>query len=476
MIVNPIIAFFECFTQDALPAVLLGGNLEPSPLNRWAIMGFLPCQNIQLIGRQLQVNQARWELDDSASLFQHLRACQQRARVWPDTGLPMVGGFAGVFGYEAYAWTEPALFADADHGGTDGWPTVLLYEFSDWCLVDLEHLTLVVFSDDSERKAAYHRQWKVCLESKVQADITDITEPADEAAIKAYLKTFQASFSESAFVQAVAGLKGKIEAGDIYQANLSLRLEKQMKLNPYAIFQTLCQRNPSPFSGLFKWDGGYLICNSPERLVCMSAAGEVATRPIAGTRGRGQSEAEDARIGERLRSNEKERAEHLMLVDLARNDLGRVCVPGTVTVPELLTLERYSHVTHLVSQVAGQLSPAQDSWGLLSALFPGGTITGCPKIRCMEILRETEPVLRNWYTGSLGYTGTAGLDWNILIRSLYLQATKTPFVYNTAIQVGAGIVADSEGVFEYRECLRKAHAMLGVLYDYEDNRREQVLV
>jgi para-aminobenzoate synthetase component 1 len=289
------------------------------------------------------------------------------------------------------------------------------------------------------------------------------------------------SFTQAAFESAVARLKTDIQQGEIYQANVSMRLQKRLALDPYELFFRLCRKNPSPFSALFKWPGGVIVSNSPERLVQLDEAGRAQTRPIAGTRGRGKTPEEDAQIGDTLLSNEKERAEHLMLVDLARNDLGRVCEPGTVQVDDLLVLERYSHVTHLVSNVAGQLKPEASGWDLIRALFPGGTITGCPKIRCVEILRAVEPVSRGFYTGSLGYLDAASqaLDLNILIRSVFLRPMPDashggPLVYNTAVHVGAGIVHDAVGAHEYRECLRKATAILQELHGLEHQQNHPV--
>ncbi|MBY0404675.1 MAG: anthranilate synthase component I family protein, partial [Cyanobacteria bacterium] len=187
--------------------------------------------------------------------------------------------------------------------------------------------------------------------------------------------------------------------------------------------------------------------------------GRAQTRPIAGTRGRGATPAEDLILEEILKTDEKERAEHLMLVDLHRNDLGKVTVPGTVKVDELMVLEQYSHVVHLVSNVVGQLAPGCDGWDVIKAMFPGGSITGCPKIRCIQSLQQLEPVSRGPYTGSLGYIDSVNgsLDLNILIRSIFI----TPQALS--LHAGAGIVADSVATYEYKECLKKAAILFSVL-------------
>ncbi|NJN35943.1 MAG: anthranilate synthase component I family protein [Nitrospiraceae bacterium] len=225
----------------------------------------------------------------------------------------------------------------------------------------------------------------------------------------------------------------------------------QPDLLAYSRLRTL---NPSPFSGLLRFDHTSLISSSPERLVRLNGR-RADTRPIAGTRPRGENAAADLRLEGELRANEKECAEHIMLVDLERNDLGRVCDFGSVRVDELMTLERYSHVSHLVSHVGGTLRSNATGFDLLRALFPGGTITGVPKIRCMEIIEELEPVRRGPYTGSMGYLSWSGdLDFNILIRTL-VRRNGTGY-----LQVGAGIVADSDPAREYEETIHKAQAFL----------------
>lgn len=256
-----------------------------------------------------------------------------------------------------------------------------------------------------------------------------------------------------------------IAAGDIYQANLSHRFTvtgealawpDRLHMDMLA-YDRLRRMNPSPFSGLLRFGQTSLVSSSPERLVRLDGR-HADTRPIAGTRPRGHSPAEDQRLSDELRVNEKERAEHVMLVDLERNDLGRVCDFGTVRVEEFMALEQYSHVSHLVSNVSGSLSEASTGFDLLRAVFPGGTITGVPKIRCMEVIEGLEPVRRGAYTGSMGYLSWSGdLDFNILIRTLVVRNGRG------YLQVGAGIVADSDPAREYDETLYKAQAFLSAL-------------
>ena len=269
-----------------------------------------------------------------------------------------------------------------------------------------------------------------------------------------------------AYTERVRRCQEYIAAGDIYQANLSHRFTIKTAPNipsflraplPLMQYGRLRAINPSPFSACLCFDGVALVCSSPERLVRLSGR-RAETRPIAGTRRRGRTADEDRRLLAELLANSKERAEHLMLVDLERNDLGRVCEYGSVRVEDFMTIEQYSHVSHLVSNVAGDLRGGVSGHDLIKAVFPGGTITGVPKIRCMEIIEELEPTRRGPYTGALGYVSWGGdLDFNILIRTLLLTEDRG------LLQVGAGIVADSDPDSEYNETLHKADAFFTAL-------------
>ncbi|ASC73928.1 Anthranilate synthase component I-like protein [Halomicronema hongdechloris C2206] len=269
--------------------------------------------------------------------------------------------------------------------------------------------------------------------------------------------------TQAEYEQAVRRAKGHIQAGDIFQANLSLRFETRTAADSWAIYRALQRINPSPFSSYWRSPWGALISCSPERLVQVKGR-KAQTRPIAGTRPRGQTGRQDQVYGDELRSHPKEIAEHIMLVDLVRNDLGRVCQWGTVQVSELLTIERYSHVMHLVSNVVGQLQPQATVVDVIRAIFPGGTITGCPKVRCMEIINELEPVRRSLFYGSCGYLDWRGqLDLNILIRTLLWAPQPGATSHRVWGQVGAGIVADSQPHREWQESLQKAKAQLQAL-------------
>ncbi len=251
--------------------------------------------------------------------------------------------------------------------------------------------------------------------------------------------------------------KEYIVAGDIFQANLSQRLRAPFEGDAVELYKRLSKINPSPFAFYFDFDEFCLVSCSPERLVRL-VDNSVETRPIAGTRPRGRTAAEDETLRTELILHPKECAEHIMIVDMSRNDIGRVCICGSVRPDELMVIEQYSHVFHIVSNIVGTLVPGRDCFDLLAAVFPGASITGVPKIRCMEIIDELEPVRRGPYTGSLGWISYAGdMDLNIIIRTFVV---KDGHAY---IQVGGGIVADSEPEREYQESLNKAQALIEAL-------------
>jgi anthranilate/para-aminobenzoate synthase component I len=268
------------------------------------------------------------------------------------------------------------------------------------------------------------------------------------------LPVFRSNFTRAEYEDVVARAREYVFAGDIFQANLSQRLDLVYRLPSLHLYATLRAVNPSPFAGYLHLGDYELISSSPERLVSLDDEGWAETRPIAGTRPRGARRPDDEALTDELNVDPKDRAEHIMLVDLERNDLGRVCEYGTVRVSELMVNEYYSHVIHIVSNVRGRLHPSRDAVDLIRAMFPGGTITGCPKVRCMEIIDELETVRRGPYTGSFGWVAERTLDLNIVIRTLVRRGERL------FLQVGGGVVADSVPAREYRETLHKAGGML----------------
>ena len=361
----------------------------------------------------------------------------------PPDDLPFMGGWLGWLGFDA-AWeieTLPYLKEDSLP-----FPVAYWYEPEQFAVLDhqRQHLWLAATALDG-------------LEAMVQR--LETYGPVPHPQTDPVPQTVTLSSQQAEFETAVQKAKDHIRAGDVFQVNLSLRFETQTRRSPWQLYRQLHQINPSPFASYWKTPWGHVISCSPERLVQLS--GQTAqTRPIAGTRPRGHTPAADQQFAKTLQANCKEQAEHIMLVDLERNDLGRVCAWGSIQVDELMVVERYSHVMHLVSNVVGTLRDDQTVIDLMRATFPGGTITGCPKVRCMEIIETLEPLRRSLFYGSCGYLDVRGyLDLNILIRTLLLAPTEHG-AYSVWGQVGAGIVADSNPHQEWLESLQKAQAQL----------------
>ncbi len=384
--------------------------------------------------------------------------------------LPFTGGWLGWLGYDL-AWEIEQL----PRLNLDPLPFPVAYWYEPECFAVLDHWQQVLWLAASNPQQLDQLQQR--LEQPQRA--ADVAVNGENFASVPKFWTTQTEYEAM-----VAQAKRYIQAGDIFQTNLSLRFELQTQADSWSIYRALQQINPSPFASYWQTPWGALISCSPERLVKLQGQ-EAETRPIAGTRSRGATPSQDQQQAQDLTQNAKENAEHIMLVDLERNDLGRVCDWGSVVVDELLTIERYSHVMHLVSNVKGSLRTDCNAVDLIRALFPGGTITGCPKVRCMEIIEELEPARRSLFYGSCGYLDQRGhLDLNILIRTLLTTHSATSPSEQGASeqgasnqgaiaglstlskvwgQVGAGIVADSDPEKEWHESLQKAKAQLAAL-------------
>ena len=268
----------------------------------------------------------------------------------------------------------------------------------------------------------------------------------------------RSTFTHRGYLDAVSRVREYIIAGDIFQANLSQRFQAPLREAPFDLYRRLRRRNPAPFAAYLGFGEVTVLSASPERFLRLDHAREVETRPIKGTRPRGLVPMHDAALGRALAESEKDRAENVMIVDLLRNDLSRVCRPGTVRVPELFALEQHPTVHHLVSTVVGTLAPESDAVDLVRAAFPGGSITGAPKVRAMEIIAELEPTRRGVYCGSIGYFSATGtMDTSIVIRTVVVSDGEVYF------QAGGGIVADSDPELEYRETLDKARGLIETL-------------
>jgi anthranilate synthase component 1 len=381
-------------------------------------------------------------------------------------GLPrFTGGAVGFIGYDASVEFEPALAgawnnalwlkadgAKAAAGETDDagfmlFDTVLAFDH-------VKHRILIIanarVTADEDLSALYQFACAKIgfLERELERSLSHAAAGGGSA------PAVRTNVTRETYENGVRTIKEHIGAGDIYQAVLSQRFEADVTADPLTIYRALRHVNPSPYMYFIRMGPFAIVGSSPEMLVRVEGQ-HVETHPIAGTRPRGRNEEEDLRLADELKRNEKERAEHVMLVDLGRNDLGRVCEFGSVRVPQYMGLERYSHVMHLVSTVEGRLADTQDHLDALVSCFPAGTVSGAPKIRAMQILAELEPTRRDLYAGAVGYIDFAGnLDFCIAIRTITVQDGVA------RVQAGAGIVADSNPEAEYQETRDKARALL----------------
>ncbi|MCG3175773.1 MAG: Aminodeoxychorismate synthase component 1 [Candidatus Omnitrophica bacterium] len=364
----------------------------------------------------------------------------------PEPRPPFTGGAIGYIGYEAAPLFEPTL--PYKTAGDTGLPDLCWAFYDTGAVVD--HLAGRTLFFAPSRQAAERLRSRVRgLSVKTAARRSDAQRPRRPRAI--------AECSASDFMAMVEAARYSIARGDIFQANLSQRILITDPPDPDVVYERLRRINPSSFFGYLRTPSWAIVSGSPERLVSVRER-SIETRPIAGTRRRGRGRREDQRKERDLLLSAKERAEHVMLVDLERNDLGRVCEYGSVTVDELMSIEDYSHVKHIVSNVRGTLKEGAGPVDVLGAVFPGGTITGAPKISCMRIIDRLETVRRGPYTGSLGYLGDDGdMDLNILIRGVYYGRGQAH------VHAGAGIVAESDPGKELNETLHKAQAVLAAL-------------
>jgi anthranilate/para-aminobenzoate synthase component I len=395
----------------------------------------------------------RCEVDGVPQPGEPLATLRALLRRWKGVRLPgmplFCGGAVGFFAYEAAHYFESLPRHPRDDLGV---PDIALGFVDTFLVVDhLEGCVLAVatgsdWEDCTRRVEALEHTVREAVAAAPPAPGWSLTEGAPSV-------PYRSNFAQEDYLRTVERVQEYIRAGDTYQVNLSQRLEVEPRLPPLALYEALSTISPVHFASYLELEGLTVVSASPERLVRVEG-GRAITRPIAGTRRRGTPE-EDARFVHELRTNEKERAEHAMLVDLERNDLGRVCAYGTVEVAKLMEIVEYAHVLHIESEVVGQLAPGVEPLDVVAALFPGGTITGVPKIRTMQIITELEPHARGLYTGSLGYLSFTGdLDLNIVIRTLVLAGGQA------FVQVGGGIVHDSQPRREYQETLHKARSLL----------------
>ncbi len=380
-----------------------------------------------------------------------------------------IGGLFGFWGYELINWIEPRVPIQAPDKRNI--PDGLWMQIDQLLVFDQvkRKIWAIAYADlrdpTVDLKLAYQQAGdrvtqmvsKLSLPVSPQKTILEWTPPGNQGAVGT--EEYTSNFTRPEFCASVQKAKEYIKAGDIFQVVISQRLSTPYTGDPFALYRSLRQINPSPYMSYFHFQDWQIIGSSPEVMVKAErdSDGEViaTVRPIAGTRPRGKTTKEDAALAEDLLQDPKEIAEHVMLVDLGRNDLGRVCENGSVKVDELMVVERYSHVMHIVSNVVGKLAPDKTAWDLLKACFPAGTVSGAPKIRAMEIIHELEPSRRGVYSGVYGYYDFEGqLNSAIAIRTMVLHDN------TVTVQAGAGLVADSDPEKEYEETLNKARGLL----------------
>ena len=438
---TPVSAYLKL--KPFKPRFLLESVEGGERLARYSFIGFGDCLEFRLDASGLRIGQDRLPRPGTqAELLSVLRRALAAAPR-PDVatpGFPLLGGLVGVAGYDLVRFFE-RLPARARIG--EECPDA--HYVAPRSLLVFDHLTrrvaLLHAGSEFERQGLRREV--------VRALRGGLPGPAWQASFSAP----EASLSEQRYVEGVARAKEYIAAGDVYQLVLSVRFSGRCDLDPFEAYRALRLLNPSPYMYYCDLGDRVVVGSSPEALVRLNGR-HAELRPIAGTRPRGADEIQDRALAAELLADPKENAEHVMLVDLARNDLGRVATAGSVQVQPYRSIERYSHVMHIVSGVSGTLAPGKDAFDLFAATFPAGTLVGAPKVRAMEIIDEIEPVRRGFYGGTVGYFGHGGdMDQAITIRTMVFHGDTYSF------QAGAGIVADSVPVMEYREVLAKSEAL-----------------
>lgn len=443
--------------RGSSPSFLLESVQGGERVARYSFIGIEPRYEYRIYGHQVERRSVQGvetiELPTGQDPLHYLQS--QLAGFVPERpeGLPrFIGGLVGYLGYETVRYFEPTLGSRLKRSSLP--ESVFLLADTLLAFDHARHiLDLITYAFDGDEEAAHRRLDSI--EARLRAPLP---RPRPRLPQPPGLE-FRSNLTRAQYEQAVRVAKEHIAAGDIFQVVLSQRLSRQTHSDPFDIYRALRRLNPSPY--MYFFDFGdlqgqpfYIIGASPEIFVRLEGR-KASLRPIAGTRPRGADAAADQALAAELLADPKERAEHLMLVDLGRNDLGRVCEYGSVRVPEFFVIERYSHVMHIVSHVEGILRPELTAFDLVRAAFPAGTVSGAPKVRAMEIIADLEPDARGPYAGAIGYFSFDGnMDTCIAIRTLVGHGQ------TVSVQAGAGVVADSDPAREYEETLNKARAVL----------------
>jgi len=443
-------------TKGQPMSFLLESVVGGERFGRYSFVGLPARTLVRATGRQVevvtdgQVVEAR-----EGNPLDFIAEYQQRFKVAVPAGLPrFCGGLAGYFGYDTVRHIEHRLAGVRKPGGI-GTPDILLLQCEELAVIDnlADRLFLIVYADPSQPGAYARAAARIAA---LQAQLNEVVPVPPVTPTESY--PVERHFAKADFEAAVNRCKDYIAAGDCMQVVIGQRLEKRFTASPLNLYRALRTLNPSPYMYYYDMGDHHVVGSSPEILVRheKGAEGETVTiRPIAGTRPRGATHEEDIVNERELLADPKERAEHVMLIDLARNDIGRIAQTGSVKVTEAFGIERYSHVMHIVSNVEGKLKPGMTGLDVLRASFPAGTLSGAPKIRAMEIIDELEPVQRGVYGGAVGYLSFAGdMDVAIAIRT---GVIKDQVLY---VQAGAGVVADSVPELEWKETEAKARAVV----------------
>jgi anthranilate synthase component 1 len=438
---TPVSAYLKL--RDLQPRFLLESVEGGERLARYSFLGFGDALDVRMDADGLQLDGASLDRPhDRQAYLDALRVALDKApRPGPEVeGLPFAGGLVGVSGYDVVRLFERLPQSNAPQAGIPD-------------AVFVAPASLLVFDHLTRRVALLHdgpESERLALQSEV---IRCLRGPVPNGARDVEVAALDASFSEAEFCDRVEACKEYIAAGDIYQIVISVLFRGRSNVSPFEVYRALRLLNPSPYMFFLEFGDLKVVGSSPEALVKLNGS-TASLRPIAGTLPRGASPGEDRANEEQLLADPKEAAEHVMLVDLARNDLGRVARSGSVHVDPYRAIERYSHVMHIVSGVKGELAEGYDQFDLFAASFPAGTLVGAPKVRAMQIIEEMETISRGLYGGTAGYFGLSGdMDQAITIRTLVFSGDEYSF------QAGAGIVADSVPAKEYREVLAKSEIL-----------------
>ena len=435
---------FEIFTlfKDEKDSFILDSAMDKNKLGRYSFISSNPFKTLKY-------------KNSEENPLNYLQEELNKYKVENNTHIPFIGGAVGYLSYDLGNYIEKLpQTAKKDLDVYD-----LYFGFYDYVIVvdHLEEKTYIATPDLDLKKEA---DIAFVVECKIsEAEINGVN-PICYEKKEVPPTRLTSNFTKKEFEDGVEKVRQYIKSGDIYQANLTQRFNGKTTLSSYELYRDLRRISPAPFGAYLNFDEFNILSNSPERFIkCID--GKLETRPIKGTRPRGKNKEEDLKLQEELRNSEKDKAELLMIVDLQRNDIGRISKIGSVKVPELFVIEPYANVNHLVATVVGELDDNKDAVDVIKATFPGGSITGAPKIRAMEIIDELEPTQRNVYTGSIGYIGFNGdMDLNIAIRTIIKKEDEVYF------QVGGGMTWGSDPGEEYQETLDKAQSIMKTLRGY----------